>query len=144
MVPKGGEVVLSRRVTPTRPLVLFVVALVWLAAVALWRLGRRSSDDLALVTEPLPLDPDEGSLIRLGPPGDEEEIVEVDEVRVGDAEEGPAGGPDDASVDQEPVGDPDDVPPDDASVAEEPMAEEPMAEEPVGEEPVDESGEEPT
>ena len=84
VVPKGGKVVLSHRNAPGRPLVLVIVALCWLAALVLWRLGRRSPLDLDLVTEPLPLDPDEGSLIRLDSSGD---VVVVDEVRVGDVEE---------------------------------------------------------
>lgn len=84
VVPKGGKVVLSHRNAPGRPLVVAVVALCWLAALVLWRRGRRSPLDLDLVTEPLPLDPTEGSLIRLGSSGD---VVVVDEVRVGDVEE---------------------------------------------------------
>jgi GT2 family glycosyltransferase len=148
VVPKGGEVVLSHRVTPTRPLAVLVVALVWLAAVALWRFGRRSSDDLDLVTEPLPLDPDEGSLIRLGPPGGEDEVVEVDEVRVGESDGDPVGEePVDAeSLDGEPAGR---EPADREPAAREPVDGEPAAREPVdGEpaarEPVDDADEEPT
>lgn len=87
VIDHGGRVAISHRSGPIRPLVLLVVALGWVVLVIAWRVGRRAGAGDDLVTEPLPLDPDEGSLVQLGQLGDEDERTVVEGVRVGDDED---------------------------------------------------------
>lgn len=115
-IPSAGRVQLTRSTPVSRPLLLVVEIVLWIAALVLWRRTGASLSPDDLVAEPGPLDPDEGSLVQLGVDGTPDEIDVID---VGETDDpdgaGDLGGPlasedvDDLDVDAGAGGDRDDV-----------------------------------
>ncbi len=84
-----GRAELTRTDGWQRPVVLAVIALLWLGAVAAWVAGRRGrAEDLLVEVAAEDVGDDAGSLVRLGPEGAPAAAAEeVAEVRVGEAED---------------------------------------------------------
>lgn len=97
-IPRAGAATLERSAGPGRPVVLVVIAGLWLVVAFGWFVGRRDRADEDLLDTSEADDAGEGSLVRLGSDPQRVEAVTVSSVRVGGK---PTGEGDDGAVPEE-------------------------------------------